>query len=152
MKHLPRIALVLGLCMLASAVAVAQRHPAAADAVALVKRAVQAIRKDGAAKAYARIDDRGDGFADHDLYVVVTGMDGTVLASGANPRIVGKKLLDLKDIDGKPFMRERVELARTQPSFWQNYQYMRPGSGRIEPKRAYCERLRESVVCSGIYD
>ena len=145
------VALALALSALAPS-AGAQRRPADTDAIALVKLGVQVIRKDGAAKAYARINDHDGPFASRDLYLVVTSMDGVVLASGANARIVGKNLLDLKDIDGKPFVRERVELARTQPSFWQQYQYIRPTTGRIEPKRAYCERLRESVVCSGVYD
>lgn len=151
MNPLARTAFALILCALAAG-AWAQHRPADADAVALVKRAVQAIRKEGAVKAYTRISDQSGPFANRDLYVVVTSMDGTLLASGANARIVGKNLLDLKDIDGKPFVRERVELARTQPSFWQHYQYMRPATGRIEPKHVYCERLNESVVCSGIYD
>ena len=148
-KHLLLLALA---AVVAVAPARAQPGPTPADAVAMVKRAVKAIKRDGAAKVYPRIDDRTGPFADRDLYVVVTSMEGKVLATGANSHIVGKTMLDLRDIDGKPFVRERVELAKTKPSFWQTYQYMRPESGRIEPKRMYCERLQETVVCSGIYN
>ena len=49
-----------------------------------------------------------------DLYVVVYGMDGKCLAHGANEKQVGRDLIDLKDIDGKPFIRERVELGKLQ--------------------------------------
>jgi len=42
--------------------------------------------------------------------------------------------------------------VRMQPSFSQDCQCVRPGSGRIEPKRTHCERLGQSVACSGIYD
>jgi cytochrome c len=29
--------------------------------------------------------------------------------------MVGKNLIDLKDVDGKPFVKERVELAQARP-------------------------------------
>ena len=48
-------------------------------------------------------------------------------------------------------MRERVELARIKPTFWQDYKFTNPESRKIEPKSMYCERLDETIVCGGVY-
>jgi signal transduction histidine kinase len=82
---------------------------------------------------------------------VVYGLDGKVWAHGANEKMVGRVVLDLKDIDGKEFVRERVELAKAKPNFWQDYKFTNPVSRKVEPKSMYCERLDDTVVCGGIY-
>ena len=43
-------------------------------------------------------------------------------------------------------MKERVELAKTEPSFWQNYRFMNPVTKTVAPKQMYCERLNDTVV------
>jgi signal transduction histidine kinase len=65
--------------------------------------------------------------------------------------MVGKNLIDLKDIDGKPFVRERVEMAKTKATFWQDYKFTNPENKKVEPKAMYCEKLDDTVVCGGIY-
>jgi signal transduction histidine kinase len=132
--------------------AVAQEKKAtAAEAIAMVKKAVATIRKDGGPKAYPEINDRKGPFVVRDLYIAVYGLDGVVRAHGGNANMIGRNLIELKDIDGKAFVRERVELARTQNSFWHEYQFTHPETKKIEPKRMYCERLQDMVVCGGIY-
>ena len=48
-------------------------------------------------------------------------------------------------------VKERVELAQANPSFWQDYKFTNPETKKIEPKTMYCERLEQTVVCGGIY-
>lgn len=152
--HLPARLRMLA-CLCASTFAFAgsagERRATEAEAIAMVKKAVTTIRHAGPHKAYARITDRRGEFVVHDLYITVWGLDGTVRAHGLNANMVGRNLIDLKDIDGRPFIRERFELARAKPAFWQEYQYTHPETRRIEPKRMYCERLDDSVVCGGVY-
>ncbi len=122
------------------------------DAVATVKKAVTFIKANGKDKAYAAITAKDPQFVKSDLYIVVYGMDGKCLAHGANEKQVGRDLIDLKDIDGKPFIRERVELGKSSPKgFWQDYKFTNPATKKIEPKQMYCERLDETIVCGGIY-
>ena len=102
-------------------------------------------------KGYAEITSKQSQFRDRDLYLVVYGLDGKVWAHGANEKMVGKVLIDLKDIDGKEFVRERTELAKTKNTFWQNYKFTNPVDRKVEPKSMYCERLEDTVVCGGIY-
>jgi cytochrome c len=97
-----------------------------AEAEAMVKKGVAFIKANGAAKAYEEISKRNGQFVDRDLYLVVYGLDGMVHAHGGNVKMVGKNLMELKDIDGKAFVKERVELAKAKPSFWQSYKFTNP--------------------------
>lgn len=121
------------------------------DAVAMVKKGVAAVTAMGADKAYAEFSNPGGKWVDRDLYLVVFRLDGTSLAHGANPKQVGVNLIDRKDIDGKEFIRERMELAKAKPTFWQDYKFLNPVSKKIEPKTMYCERQADTVVCAGVY-
>lgn len=123
-----------------------------ADAEAMVKKGVAAIKSEGKDKVYAEISTKKSTYVLRDLYLVVYGLDGLVLAHGANPKMVGKNLIELKDIDGKAFVKERIELAKSQNSFWQRYKFPNPETKNIEPKLMYCEKLQETVVCGGIYE
>jgi signal transduction histidine kinase len=121
------------------------------EAVAMVKKGVAYIKGNGKDKGYAEISNKKGQFVDRDLYLVVYGLDGMVFAHGANEKQIGRNLIDLKDIDGKLFVKERVELAEKQPSFWQEYKFTDPVTHKVEPKEMYCERLDDVVVCGGIY-
>jgi cytochrome c len=121
------------------------------DATAMVKKGVDYIKANGKDKGYAEISNKYGEFIFQDLYLVVYGLDGTVRAHGANEKMIGKNLIALKDIDGKAFVQERVDMAKTKGTFWQDYKFTNPETKKIEPKAMYCERLDESVVCGGIY-
>jgi len=121
------------------------------EAVAMVKTAMAFIKEQGPGNAYPEINKRTGKFVDRDLYVVVYGLDGKVLAHGGNEKLVGKELIDAQDVDGKFFVKERVELARKQSEFWQDYKFVNPTTKKVEPKQMYCQRLEETAVCGGIY-
>jgi cytochrome c len=121
------------------------------EAVAMVKKAVAYIKTEGPDEAYPAISNPTGEFVDRDLYIVVYGLDGMVLAHGANAKRIGTNQIDDKDPDGKAFVKERVELAATHPSFWQSYKFMNPVTHKVEPKEMYCERLDQTVVCGGVY-
>ena len=85
------------------------------------------------------------------MYVVVYGLDGKVLAHGANAKLIGKDMNDAQDVDGKYYVKERIALASKQADFWQDYKFVNPVTKKIEPKQLYCERLSETAVCAGVY-
>lgn len=120
------------------------------EAVAMVKSGVAAI-KANREMAFAEITGKHQKYIDRDLYLTVWALDGMVRAHGASPKMVGRNLIGLTDIDGKKFIQERMALAKASESFWQDYQFRNPASGKIEPKRMYCERLDDMVVCGGVY-
>ena len=151
-KHIVSHALAAGLVLACATSVVAKEGSAtAAEATALVRKGVAYIKANGKEKGYAELSNKAGRFVDRDLYLMVYGLDGTVRAHGANARMIGKNLIELMDVDGKAFVKERVELAQSRGSFWQDYKFTNPVSRKIEPKRAYCERLDDTVVCGGIY-
>lgn len=122
------------------------------EAVAMVKKGIAFIKANGTAKGYAAISDKKGPFIDRDLYLVVYGLDGKCLAHGANEKQIGRDLIDLTDIDGKYFIKERVAMVRSKPAgAWQEYKFTNPVSKKIEPKVMYCEKLEETAVCGGVY-
>jgi cytochrome c len=129
----------------------ADKHATKDEAVAMVKNAVAYIKGQGADNAYKEISNRTGKFVDGDLYVVVYQLDGKVLAHGGNAKFVGKDMSDAQDVDGKFFVKERIELAQKQASFWQDYKFVNPVEKKVEPKQMYCERLENTAVCGGIY-
>ncbi|MCE3264505.1 MAG: histidine kinase [Pseudoduganella sp.] len=144
-------------CLLAAAVAVAAPIAAAADVVtkpeaeAMVKKALAYLKANGRDKLFAEIDKKDSQFTDRDLYLVAYGLDGVVRAHGANTKMVGKNLMELKDVDGKAFVKERVEMAKKKVPFWQDYKFNNPVSGKIEPKTMYCVPEDDMIVCGGVY-
>jgi signal transduction histidine kinase len=141
----------LACALVMSVSAQAETKATAADATAMVKKGVAFIKANGKDKGYAEISNKDGQFVSNDLYLTVYGLDGTVRAHGANAKMVGKNLIDLKDIDGKEFVKERIELAKSKGTFWQDYKFTNPVTKKIEPKSMYCEKLEDMAVCGGIY-
>lgn len=145
-------ALVVAACAIGAKAKTPDATPATKEqAVAMVQKAVAFIKAQGHDKGYAAIDDKSGQFVQGDLYIAVVGLDGTLLAYGGDGQRVGENLMDFKDTDGKEVVKERVELAKQEPSFWQSYKFMNPVTKTVEPKQMYCERLNETVICGGVY-
>jgi cytochrome c len=121
-----------------ASVGAADKKGTAAEAQAMVEKAVAHIKKVGRDKAFADFDNPQGAFTDRDLYVVVYDMKGKVLAHGANAKMIGKDVIDLRDNDGKYFVKERVEMMSKGPNAkgWQDYKFMNPVSRQIEPKQS----------------
>lgn len=121
-----------------------------AAAQAMVAKGVAAIQTDGW-KALVEMTAPRKAYVDRDLYLAVYDMNGKCMAHGQNSKQVAKNLLTVKDPDGKEFVRERVTLAQSQNSFWQEYKFTNPVTKAVQSKLAYCERANDLIVCGGIY-
>ena len=138
----------------AGAAAAADEAATAKEAEAMVKKGVAYIKAHGKEEGFAEITRRDSKeFHDRDLYLAAHKLDGTCVAHGTNEKMVGKNFIDMRDIDGKEYIKERVELgkAKVNATFYTDYKFVNPVSKKIEPKTAYCERLDDYVVCGGIY-
>ncbi|MBA4394701.1 MAG: histidine kinase [Desulfobacca sp.] len=146
------VVICLGVFLLGTgSLAIGAESGTAAEAEAMVKKAITMIKADGKEKALAEISTPKGKFVDRDLYITVYSLDGICLAHGANPKMVGKDLIELKDSDGKAFVKERMEIAKTKGKGWQDYKFTNPVSKKIEPKAMYFEKVGELVVACGIY-
>ena len=150
-RKMMKVAIVAMAGALAGGGAWGAENATAKEAEAMVKKGVAFIKANGKDKGFAEITNKQGQFVDRDLYLVYYQFDGKVLAHGANEKMVGRVLIDLKDVDGKEFVRERIELGKAKSSFWQDYKFTNPVTKKVEPKQMYCERLDDGVVCGGIY-
>jgi cytochrome c len=120
---------------------------------ALVERAVAHIRDVGRERALADFSRPDGGFVDGELYVYCDSADGTVIAHGGNPHLVGINLLDVRDPDGKLPNVEMRRIAFTQGSGWLEFRWPNPETRRIELKHAYVLKVDDSTMCgSGYYE
>jgi cytochrome c len=134
-------------------VAAEEKKGTAAEAAAMVERAIAHIRRVGREKAFADFNARKAAFTDRDLFVVVYDLKGEVLAHGANTRMVGTQQIDLRDNDGRYVVRERVEMMSAGPGArgWQDYAFMNPVTRLIEPKAMYLRRCGDFMVGCSIH-
>lgn len=121
------------------------------EAQAMVSKAVAFYKKNGLEKTVAEVHSKTSQFRDRDLYVVIYDQDMNSIAHGANQKQVGRNLIDVVDIDGHPFMRERATLAKTKTKGHQDYKYNNPVTKEIEPKRMYFEVQDKYFFGAGVY-
>ena len=116
----------------------------------MVQRTIDSMKKKGIDSTVADVNKKDGKYQDRDLYIVVYDLNGKNLAH-INPKMIGKDLSDLKDADGKYFVRERIELVKKKGSGWQDYKFVNPVSKQIEPKSMYVERYEDVIVGCGVY-
>jgi cytochrome c len=121
------------------------------EAVALVKKASEYMKANGKDKSYAEFNKPTGQFIDRDLYIFVFDMNGTTLAHGTNPKLLTKNLSELKDADGKQFIKEFIDVANTKGKGWVDYKWTNPVTKAIEPKSTYVEKVGDVLVGCGIY-
>jgi cytochrome c len=124
----------------------------AEEAVSLTKKAMAHIKTAGKDKALADFNDPKGAFVDRDLYVVVVDFSGKVLAHGANARLVGKDLMEVKDTDGKAFVKEQVATAKDKGKGWVDFKWTNPVSKQIEQRSFYLEKMDgDYLIGAGIF-
>lgn len=133
------------------AMAADQQAASKDEAVAMVKKAVGYIRQNGKDKALAEFSRPKGQFVDGELYIAALDLNGQMLAHGANPKLIGKSLLDIKDVNGKAFVREQIELAKTKGSGWVEFVWVNPVSQKMEARATYLERIDDYFVLSGVF-
>jgi signal transduction histidine kinase len=143
-------ALMIALAPITS-IALAGDKGSPAEAEALVKKAVAYIKANGTEKAYEEVTN-GKTFKDRDLYVFIYDLNGKCLAHGANPKLVGKDLIGLKDPDGKPLVKILVDVAKDKGHGWtETVKFRNPLTDKIQTRENYIERVGDTAVGSGVF-
>jgi signal transduction histidine kinase len=122
-----------------------------ADAEAMVKKAIAYAKAQGADKALAEISRPRGAFTAGSLYVFVYDLKGTVKAHGQSPQMVGMDMLEARDPDGVPYVRDRIALVKARGSGWQDYRFSNPASHKLEAKTAYVELHEGLIFGCGVY-
>lgn len=136
---------------LAQSISVFKLEDNRSEAIAMVQRAAAHVRKQGQAAAFADFSKPAPEFKNRDLYINVIDMRGNTLAHGENNKLIGRQLIDLKDANGKPFIRAFIDLAGSSGHGWVDYQWANPVTGVLEEKATYVQRAGDIVIGCGIY-
>jgi hypothetical protein len=121
------------------------------EAKAMVKKAISFYKKAGKAVALAEFTNPKGPFIEGDMYVFVLNLKGTMLAHGVNEKYIGLDFCDVKDSDGRSFIREIVEVANTKGSGFVDYKWYNPVSKEDMEKHVYFEKVDEVIICSGVF-
>jgi signal transduction histidine kinase len=78
-------------------------------------------------------------------YLFVYGLDGTCIFHPVSPELVGKNLINMKDLNGKPVIGEIVKIASgtKHHSGWVHYLWMEPGDIYPEYKSSFIMRVTD---------
>lgn len=126
-----------------------------AQAEAIVKRGIAYAKANGMEKLFQQVNQADGVFhvgKGSELFLFVYDQQGVMKAFGFNSaEFVGKHRIDVKDADGKLFVREIVKVAQTKGSGWVDYKFTNPASNNVEPKTTYVEMHDGLIFCCGIY-
>lgn len=123
----------------------------AAEAMTLVKKASSYLKSSGKDKAFAEFSNVKGQFVDRDLYIFVIDQSGKMLAHGANPKLIDKPVLELKDVENKQFIKEFISVANSKGEGWIDYKWVNPVTKQIEAKSTYVQKIDELIIGCGIY-
>ena len=94
-------------------------------AVDLVRKAFRYMKMHGISQAATEFTSRAiKDFRFGDLFVVLYDLNGKLLAHGTNPDIIGKNHFELTDDDGKYYVQEMIEKAKSGGG-WMDYRVKR---------------------------
>jgi signal transduction histidine kinase len=142
------LALVLGL--LTPILSTAADRGTAAEAKALVAKAIALYDRQGREKAFAAIQDPKGGFVDRDLYVFVFGPKRTIVAHGGDPALVGTDADSLVGGGGVHFGTKFMDES-TATGSWIDYRWKDPASGKVLAKSSWVVRHDGYIFGAGIY-
>lgn len=148
--HFIKLLAALLLCALPWA-ASAQQPATRDEAVQFVKKAAAHLRQHGRDKALRDFNAPQGAFIDRELYIIVLDMNGVLLADPLHPKMVNKPLADLRDVNGKYFVREELALARDKGKGWVDFQWLNPVSKNMEARSSYIERADDLIVLTGVF-
>lgn len=105
--------------------------------------------------AFAALRDKKGPFVFMDTYMFVRDLQGIELVNPVQPSLEGRNLIDLKDVKGKPVVRDETAAVAKADSAWLDVHWFKPGTNTPARKHTYVRRVQRGdetfVIGSGIY-
>lgn len=111
------------------------------EAKAMVDSAVEHVKRVGPEIAFRDFTTDKAQWTKKDLYVMAYDAKGTVVGHGANEKLIGKNLIELRDPNGKLLIKALTDTAMIHGSGWVEYEWPHPLTKRIESKSTYVRKL-----------
>ncbi len=80
-------------------------------------------------------------FKEGKLFLTASDFNGLLMANGAFPTLVGQNHYNLRDGDGKYFIREAIELAKTKGGGWLEWVFTDQDTKKLAPRKAWIQRV-----------
>jgi cytochrome c len=152
MKKFAIIALAVVFAFVTAGNVFADEEALKKECIAKCEAAAKLIKEKGLDAGKAEISKKDGSFVSPNTYVYLQKMDGTMEAHPFNPALIGKNLMDLKDINGKEFSKEFVKVAKEAGSGWVEYVWPKPGEEKPSPKSSYVLKVDDNTfVGAGYY-
>ena len=132
--------------------AIAEERGSRDEARAMTDAAFEHVRKVGLDKACADFTNDKAAWTRKDLYVIVFDSKGTFKAHGANEKLVGRDMSNMKDPGGKLIYAAMAETA-AKGAGWVDYDWAHPVSKKVEGKSTYVRKTPggDGLIGVGIY-
>jgi len=122
------------------------------EAMTMVQKVIAFAKANGRDRAIEEVNKGQKGsFFERDMFATISDMNGKVLAHGFNPRLIGKEVLEARDVNGKAFVRESMELMKTKGKGWTDFRAPDPITKQMADKSSYAELYEGMVIGVGIY-
>jgi cytochrome c len=129
----------------------AAESPGAAEAKALLDKAVAYFDNNGVARAFCAFNDINGAFRQGPLYVFVINMDGVYFAHSAAPTLIGTSLRDTRDAAGQPIGNLVMEAVATEQSAPVEYMWLNYETNKVERKHTFLKKVEKFVLGVGYY-
>lgn len=123
------------------------------EAKQMVYKAYDFYKKNGKDALMNEIKNPNGQFAKGELYVFLWSWvpHYTCIAHPYNHKLHMLNMNELKDPDGKTFVKDGVELAKAKGEAWFEYRYTNPVTKKIEPKKVFVKIADDFVIVAGVY-
>ena len=155
MKKLTVLTVVLAMTLALVGIGLAQDLATKDECVAKTKEAAALFKDKGMEEALKVLNDKAGPFVWKDSYVFALNLDDNkVIAHPVTPTLLGTDPMALKDVNGKMFFAEFVNVAKDKGEGWVDYMWPKPGDKTPVPKVTYVYKVPDFpvAVAAGIYE
>lgn len=147
MKKAIRLTAAMALVLLCVGQALASQTD---EAQAMINKALAMVKDKGMDETLKVMADKNGPLVNGDLYVFAVDMNKVmVIAHPTAPQLLGKDMSVMKDIKGKMFFVEFVNLAKSAGSGWVDYYWPKPGDKTPVLKSTFIERVPGTDILFG---
>jgi Cache domain len=126
--------------------------------VALVEEAAGLVERDGE-RAFQQFAVKGSKWLNGDVYFFAYLVDGTCVFHPLTPELVGKNVLDLRDLNGKPIIQSIVDIGKKPGAnasgwvfyLWENQIQLTPMWKSTYVRKVAAPDGKTYVIGSGLY-
>lgn len=153
-RVLSSILLAAIFCMNLTLNATASETATQEECVEKARQAAEMVKAKGLEATLAVIMDKNGPFVWKDSYVFCIDFNKKAnIAHPIKPALIGKNLMHVKDVNGKLFFAEFINVAKSKGSGWVEYMWPKPGEKKPSMKATYVHKVPGEPVfmAAGVY-